>query len=202
MPEPVQGACCGGIEIGVRDGFPDAESFAELEQEAERWIPGRGIVCKAAEGSIEAGAERWIPGRWRGMPVLFWMFRFQNIRSPGHSARTVLAPDGQAVHSPSAKDRLPGWCPPCREAECPGFLIFFHSHIQNRTGIPRQLFLGTSLWIFKGSNLRNDRGIRAAVTRSKTNTGYSIKEQFERTISCIGFLNETAPFAYQDFYTG
>ncbi len=130
MPEPVQGACCGGIEIGVRDGFPDAESFAELEQEAERWIsgrgivckaaegsieagaerwiPGRGIVCKAAEGSIEAGAERWIPGRWRGMPVLFWMFRFQNIRNPGHSARTVLAPDGQAVHSPSAKDRLPG----------------------------------------------------------------------------------------------
>ncbi len=73
MPEPVQGACCGGIEIGVRDGFPDAESFTELEQEAERWIPGRGIVCKAAEGSIEAGAERWIPGRWRGMPVLFWM---------------------------------------------------------------------------------------------------------------------------------
>ncbi len=114
-----------------RDGFPDAE------------------VCKAAAGSIEAGAERWIPGRWRGMPVLFWMFRFQNIRNPGHSARTVLAPDGQAVHSPSAKDRLPGWRPPCCEAECPGFLIFFHSHIQNRTGIPRQLFLGTILWLFK-----------------------------------------------------
>ena len=88
MPEPVQGACCGGIEIGVRDGFPDAESFAELEQEAERWIPGRGIVCKAAEGSIEAGAERWIPGRWRGMAGQFWVFGVPDIIIPPQAAST------------------------------------------------------------------------------------------------------------------
>ena len=55
MPEPVQGACCGGIEIGVRDGFPDAESFAKLLKEALKQgqrdgFPDAGVGCLSCFG--------------------------------------------------------------------------------------------------------------------------------------------------------
>lgn len=74
------------------------------------------------------------------------LFRFQNVRSPKYSAFQVLAPDGQASHSPSAKDRLPGWRPPVFKAEYKGLLTFFHS-------LSKTAQLPSSGWFWQNLNL-------------------------------------------------
>ena len=102
----------------------NASFFSKTGREKQRWMK-----------------KQWMPGRWKGMPVLFWMFRFQNIRTPKYSAFQFLQPDAAALNSPSAKSAS-GLTPAGYAAEYQGVLIFFHSHIQNRTGIPFQLIRG------------------------------------------------------------
>ena len=61
------------------------------------------------------------------------LFRFQNVRISKYSACPVLVPGGQAVSSPSAKNCLSGFRPPCVQCRIPGNSNILSQSQRNRT---------------------------------------------------------------------